>query len=113
MSIHWVYHELYESTLVINIWFRTLGELENIFNIFSNSIDWEIMGQDEMRFEILCKYYLNYQWLLCKEQTRFNITNILYVLKLNQNIIDEMILIILKKLVTKRLSQTTNDFSNI
>ena len=71
------------------------------------------MGQDEMRFEILCKYYLNYQWLLCKEQTRFNITNILYVLKLNQNIIDEMILIILKKLVTKRLSQTTNDFSNI
>ena len=93
--------------------FITLDELRKIFNIFSNSIDWEIMGQDEMRFEILYKYYLNYQWLLCKEQTRFNITNILYVLKLNQNIIDEMILIILKKLVTKRLSQTTNDFSNI
>jgi hypothetical protein len=43
-------------------------------------------------------------------------TDILHALILNQNIIDEMILITLRnteKPVTERLSQTTNDFSNI
>jgi hypothetical protein len=40
--------------------------------------------------------YSNDQWLLCKEQTRFNMTSILHALMLNQNIIDEIILIILR-----------------
>jgi hypothetical protein len=38
--------------------------------------------------------------------------NILHALMLNQNIIDIRILITLKS-ITERLSQTTNDFSNI
>jgi hypothetical protein len=40
--------------------------------------------------------YSNDQWLLCREQTRFNMTSILHALMLNQNIIDEIILIILR-----------------
>jgi len=70
-----------------------LDEFEKIFHLFSNSIDWEIIDQDEMRFEKGFKSYSNDQWLLCKEQTWFNMTNILHVLMLNQNIIDERILI--------------------
>jgi hypothetical protein len=74
----------------------TLGELDKIFNLFANSIDRKILGQGGMRFEKSLKSYSNDQWLLCKEQTWFNMTNILYFLMLNQNIIDEMILIILR-----------------
>jgi hypothetical protein len=40
-------------------------------------------------------------------------TDILDALILNQNIIDEMILITLKKPVIEILSQTINEFSNI
>jgi hypothetical protein len=49
-----------------------------------------------MRFEKSFKSYSNDQWLLCREQSWFNMTNIFYALMLNQNIIDEMILIILR-----------------
>ena len=54
-----------------------------------------------MRFEKTFKSYSNDQWLLCTEQTWFNIANILCALMLNQNIIDERILI---TLVTEMLS---------
>ena len=40
--------------------------------------------------------YSNNQWLLCREQTWFNMEDIFYVLMLNQNIINEKILITLK-----------------
>jgi len=49
-----------------------------------------------MRFEKSVKSYSNDQWLLCREQTWFNMTNILHALMLNQNIIDERILITLR-----------------
>jgi len=54
---------------VIKKWFITLGELGKIFNILSNSIDWEILDQGGMRFEKSFKSYSNDQWLLCREQT--------------------------------------------
>ena len=47
--------------------FITLGELEKMFYMFSNGIDWEILNQDGMRFEKGFKSYPNDQWLLCKE----------------------------------------------
>jgi len=49
-----------------------------------------------MRFEKNFKFYLNDQWLLCREQTWFYMANILYALMLNKNIIDERILITLR-----------------
>jgi hypothetical protein len=49
-----------------------------------------------MRFEKSFKSYSNDQWFLCRKQARFNMTDILHALILNQNIIDERILIILK-----------------
>jgi hypothetical protein len=48
-----------------------------------------------MRFEKSFKSYSNDQWLLCRDQTLFNMKDILHALMLNQNIIDEMILITL------------------
>jgi hypothetical protein len=66
-----------------------------------------------MRFENSFKSYSNNQWLLYREQTWFNMSDILHALMLNQNIIDERILITLKNWSLKMLSQTTNDFSNI
>jgi len=81
---------------VIKRWFITLGELGKIFNILSNSIDWEILDQGGMRFEKSFKSYLNDQWLLCREQTWFNMADILNVLILNRDIIDERILITLR-----------------
>jgi hypothetical protein len=81
---------------VIKRWFITLGELEKIFNILSNSIDWEILDQGGMRFEKSFKSYSNDQWLLCREQTWFNMADILNVLILNRDIIDERILITLR-----------------
>jgi hypothetical protein len=67
-----------------------------MFNLFSNSIDWEIFGQGGMRFEKNFKSYSNDQWLLCREQTWFNMVDILHALMLNQNIIDERILMTLR-----------------
>jgi hypothetical protein len=49
-----------------------------------------------MIFEKSFKSYSNDQWLLCRKQVRFNMTNILYALVLNQNIIDERIIITLR-----------------
>jgi hypothetical protein len=66
-----------------------------------------------MRFENSFKSYSNNQWLLYREQTWLNMSDILHALMLNQNIIDERILITLKNWSLKMLSQTTNDFSNI
>jgi hypothetical protein len=66
-----------------------------------------------MKFENSFKSYSNNQWLLYREQTWFNMSDILHALMLNQNIIDERILITLKNWSLKMLSQTTNDFSNI
>jgi hypothetical protein len=54
-----------------------------------------------MRFEKSFKSYSNDKWLLCKEQTWFNIVDMLHALMLNQNIIDEMILITLRNLSLK------------
>jgi len=57
--------------------------------MFSNSIDWEIIGQGGMRFEKSFKSYSNNQWLLlCQEQTWFNLADILHASILNRNIID-------------------------
>jgi hypothetical protein len=81
-------------------WFITLGELEKMFYLFLNSINWEILGQCEIRFEKSFKSYSNDQWLLCRKQTWFNMTDILHAL------------ITLKNRLLKG-SQTTNDFSNI
>ena len=36
---------------MIKRWFITLDKLEKIFNLFSNSIDWEILSQSGIRFE--------------------------------------------------------------
>jgi hypothetical protein len=49
-----------------------------------------------MRFEKNFKSYSNDKWLLYREQTWFNMTNILYALMLNQNIIDERMLITMR-----------------
>ena len=81
--------------------FITLGELEKIFHLFSNSIEWEIISQGGMRFEKGFKSYSNYQWILCKEQTWFNMADILHALTLNQNIIDERILNTLRNRLLK------------
>jgi hypothetical protein len=67
---------------VIKRGFITLGELEKMFHLFSNSIDWEILSQDEMRFEKSFKSNLNDQWLLCRKQTWFNMADILHALML-------------------------------
>jgi len=53
------------------------------------------------RFEKSFKSYSNDQWLLCKKQTWFNMTDILHALMLNQNIIDKKILITLRNLSQK------------
>jgi len=74
----------------------TLGVLGKIFHLFSNNIDWEIFGQHGIRFEKSFKSYSNDQWQLYREQTWFNMTDILHALMLNWNIIDEMILIIMR-----------------
>ena len=74
----------------------TLGELRKMFYLFSNNINWEILGQSGMRFENSFKFDSNDQWLLCSEQTWFNMADILRALMLNQNIIDEKILITLR-----------------
>jgi len=66
-----------------------------------------------MRFENYFKYYLNDQWLLCREQTWFNMTDILHALMLNWNIIWWKDNKYIEKSATEKLSQTTNDFSNI
>jgi hypothetical protein len=66
-----------------------------------------------MRFEKIFKSYSNDQWLLCREQTWFNMVDILHALILNKKIIDEMIFNYTEKPISERLSQTTNDFSNI
>jgi hypothetical protein len=59
-----------------------------MFNLFSNSINREILGQGGIRFENGFKSYSNDQWLLCIEQIWFNTTYILHVLMLNKKIID-------------------------
>jgi hypothetical protein len=46
-----------------------------MFYLFSNIIDWEILGKGGMRFEKSYKSYLNNQLLLCREQTWFNMAN--------------------------------------
>ena len=61
-----------------------------------------------MRFEKSFKFYSNDQWLLCREQTWFNMIDILHALMLNWKDINYT-----EKLVTEWLSQNTNDFSNI
>jgi hypothetical protein len=68
-----------------------------MFHLFSNNIDCKILSQCEMRFEKSFKSYLNDQWLLYRKQTWYNMTDILHVLILNRNIIDERILITLRK----------------
>jgi len=75
---------------------------KKIFCLFLNSINWEIFGQDEMRFEKSFKSYSNNQWLLCREYIWYKIKHYWW------NDINYT-----KKLVIERLSQTTNDFSNI
>jgi hypothetical protein len=82
LSISWTIW----GTWVIKRRFITLGELEKMFYIFLNSIDWEIIGQGGMKFEKSLKSYSNDQWLLCKKQTWFNMANILHALMLNHNI---------------------------
>jgi hypothetical protein len=67
---------------VIKRGFITPGELEKMFHLFSNSIDWEILSQDEIRFEKSFKSNSNDQWLLCREQTWFNMADILHALML-------------------------------
>ena len=74
---------------MIKIGFITHGELEKIFHLFSNSFDGEILGQNGMRFEKSFKSYLYDHWLLCKDQTWFDMAYILYALMLNKNIIDK------------------------
>jgi len=49
--------------------FITLCELEKIFNLFSNSIDWEILSQGGMRFKKDLKSYSNDQLVLFREWT--------------------------------------------
>jgi len=66
-----------------------------------------------MKFEKGSKSYSNDQWLLCKEETWFNITDLLHALMLNQNIFRWNDINYTKKPVTERLTQTNNDFSNI
>jgi hypothetical protein len=78
---------------VIKKEFIILRKLEKLLYLFSNNIDWEILGQGGMRFEKDFKSYLNNQWLLYRKQTWFNMTDILHTLMLNQNIINERILI--------------------
>jgi len=58
--------------------FITIGELGKMFHLFLNSIDWEILGQDRMIFEKSFKSYSNDQWLLCREQTWFNMVDRLH-----------------------------------
>jgi hypothetical protein len=76
--------------------FITLCELEKMFHLFSNSIDWEILGQGGMRFKKGFKSYSNDQLLLCREWTWFNIANMFHALMLNKNISDKMVLITMR-----------------
>jgi len=53
---------------MINRGFIILGELGKMSHLLSNSIDWEILGQDGMRFKKSFKSYSNDQWLFYIEQ---------------------------------------------
>jgi hypothetical protein len=76
--------------------FITLCEIEKMFHLFSNSINWEIFGQGGMRFKKGFKSYSNDQLLLCRESTWFNMANMLLALMLNKNISDKMVLITMR-----------------
>jgi hypothetical protein len=78
---------------VIKRGFIILGELWKIFH--------EILGKGGMRFEKSFKSYSNDQWLSCREQTWFNMTDILHALMLNQNIFEEKILITMRNWLLK------------
>jgi hypothetical protein len=51
MDKYWVQHKVYKGTWMIKRGFITLDELGKIFYLFSNSINWEILGQRGMRFQ--------------------------------------------------------------
>jgi hypothetical protein len=48
--------------------FITLCELEKMFNLFSNSIDWEILDQCGMRFKKGLKSYSNDQLVFLENE---------------------------------------------
>ena len=58
MGRYLIWNELYKGTWVIKKEFITLGELKKMFHMFSNSIDWEIIGKDEIRFKKRIKYLI-------------------------------------------------------
>ena len=91
---------------MINKKFITVGELEKMLYLISNCIDWDILGQEEMKFQKSFKFYSNDQWLLHREQTWFNMVNILYTLMLNQKKHENktaslVIIIIIRKKILK------------
>ena len=59
---------LYKGTWAIKRGFIILSELRKIFHLFSNSIDWKILAQGEMRFKKSSKSYSDDQWLLFREK---------------------------------------------
>jgi hypothetical protein len=68
---------------MINRRFITSDELEKIFYLLSNNIDWKFLNQGKIKFEKGLKSYSNNHWLLCIEQIWFNMTNIIHALMLN------------------------------
>jgi len=64
---------------MIKKWFIILSELEKIFDLFSNSIDREIIMQGRMIFQKTFKYYLKNKWLWCWEQIWFDKGDTLHV----------------------------------
>jgi hypothetical protein len=81
---------------VIKKWFINVDESAKYFICSQIVLIKNIIGECAIRFEKSFKSYLNNQWLLCREQTWFNMVDILHALMLNQNIIDENILITLR-----------------
>ena len=49
-----------------------------MFNMFSNSIDYDILVQCKMRFEKSLKFYSKNQWLWCKKQIWFDKENAIH-----------------------------------
>ena len=74
--------------------FITIGELEKIFNIFSNSIDCKSLCKMQWNLKKKVSNLIKTnQWLWCWEQTWFNIIDTLHAISINQNIFYERIII--------------------
>jgi hypothetical protein len=93
--------------------FITLGELEKIFYLFSNSIDYKSLHKVKWGFEKSFKSYLKNQWLWCWEQTWFGRVDTLHAIMSKSKHCWWRDSNYTEKLVTESLIQITYNFPDI